>query len=144
MKCKTSIMILLPLVISFGGCASGPSYQSLSSTIQEIPSNQGRVYIYRTTVFGGAIQPNILLDGQVIGQAKPKGFFYIDRPAGTYQISASTEAKRSLSLNLNPGEEKYVRLEVKMGLVVGHVKPVLVDNAVGKKQIMKTKYTGNK
>lgn len=66
----------------------------------------------------------------------------MDRPAGDYKIATSTEAKRSLSFTLEPGSERYVRLEVKMGLLVAQIKPVLVENEVGKKQIATTKYIG--
>ena len=54
----------------------------------------------------------------------------------------SKEIKRSLSLNLEARDERYVRREVEMGLFVGHIKPVLVDNAVGQKGIKKTRDTG--
>ena len=77
-----------------------------------------------------------------VGKAKPKGFFYVDLSPGTYDISASTEAERNLNMTLDAGEEKYVRLEIKMGAFVGHVKPVLVDSAVGLEELQKMKYTG--
>ncbi len=88
------------------------------------------------------MQPKVQLNGEPVGKAVPKGFFYIDRPAGNYTISASTEAERSLSLNLAAGEEKYVRLEMKMGVFAGHVKPVLVDTSEGMEELKKTKYIG--
>jgi len=71
-----------------------------------------------------------------------KGFIIIDRPAGEYEIATSTESKRSLKLSLDKGDEKYVRLEMKMGFFVGHVNPVLVEPEVGMKEIVKTKYVG--
>jgi hypothetical protein len=140
MKPKHYITVVLLTIIIIGGCASGLKYEEFASTLQPVSPDYGRIYIYRTTVFGAAVQPSVRLNGEVIGKATPKGFFYVDRPAGTYEISASTEAKRSLSLNLEAGEEKYVRLEIKMGAFVGHVKPVLVDNVVGQQEIKKTKY----
>ena len=73
----------------------------------------------------------------------PKGFFYLDLAPGDYTISASTEAERSLSLNLAAGEEKYVRLEIKMGVFAGHVKPVLVDADEGAVELRKTKFVGD-
>ena len=124
------------------GCASGPSYDQVAGSFQAVQSGQGRIFCYRNSAFGAAVQPAIRLNGEVVGKAVPQGFFYVDRPAGTYEISASTEAKRSLTINLDAGEEKYVRLEVKMGLFVGHIKPVLVDASKGQVEIKKAKYTG--
>ncbi len=141
MKTKISILFLLFMAITLGGCASGPSFNEYSASIPIVKDDLGRIYIYRTSAAGAAVQPGIRINGEVVGKAVPKGFFFVDLPAGSYEVSASTEAKRSLTLNLEPGEERYVRLEVKMGFLVGHIKPVLVDNSVGKEEITKTKYS---
>jgi hypothetical protein len=132
--------VVLMVVLFSVGCASGPSYDKVASSFQPVASNQGRIFCYRNSAVGAAVQPDIRLNGTVIGKAVPKGFFYVDRPAGTYEISASTEATRNLSINLEPGDEKYVRLEVKLGVFVGHIKPVLVDASKGQAEIKKTKY----
>ncbi len=124
------------------GCASGPKFAEFQSELAPVTENNGRIYVYRNSAFGAAIQPAVRLNDEVVGKAKPKGFFVIDRPAGNYVISASTEAKRSLSLALANGEEKYVRLEIKIGLLAGHIKPVLVEPDIGKEEIKKTKYIG--
>ncbi len=142
MKYKIIALSLIISALTLTGCASGPTFTEYAANIPEVPADSGRIYVYRTATFGAAVQPGIRVNGEVAGKAVPKGFFFIDRPVGSYEVSASTEAKRSLTLNLDSGEEKYVRLEVKMGLFAGHVKPVLVDNAVGKEEILKTKYTG--
>jgi hypothetical protein len=102
----------------------------------------GRIYIYRTTTFGGAIQPSVRLDEQRVGKAIPEGFFFVDRSPGGYQIATSTEVDRTLSLTLEQGQIRFVRLDVSMGFMVGHVYPVFVDDAVGKKKIEIISYTG--
>ena len=142
MKYKFTFFSLILSFFFLSGCATGPKFEEYASSIPAIPDNAGRIYIYRTATFGAAIQPGIKVNGEVVGKAVPQGFFFVDRPAGSYEVSASTEAKRSLSLNLDAGQERYVRLEVKMGLFAGHIKPVLVDNAEGKDEIKKTKYVG--
>jgi len=142
MKCIIRKGVVLMAALLVAGCASGPSFDKMADSIQAVPSGQGRIFCYRNSAFGAAVQPAIRLNGEVVGKAVPQGFFYVDRPAGTYEISASTEAERSLTINLEAREEKYVRLEVKMGLFVGHIKPVLVDTSKGQAEIKKTKYTG--
>ncbi len=139
---KIRHILLLIVVLLATGCASGPAYKDYADQIQSVSSDMGRVYFYRSTSMGAAVQPKIRMNDEVVGTAVPKGFFFADKPAGDYEISAKTEAKRSLKLKLEAGEEKYVRLEMKMGFMVGHVKPVLVDSEVGKKEIKKTKYIG--
>ena len=124
------------------GCASGPAFEEYSSTMEAVSPDNGRIYIYRVSSLGAAVQPKVRLDGEPVGKAVPKGFFYLDLPPGEYVLSASTEAERSLSLALAAGEEKYVRLEVKMGFFAGHIKPVLVDPAEGMEELKKTKFAG--
>jgi len=75
-------------------------------------------------------------------QGDSKGFFFVDRSPGGYQIATSTEVDRTLSLTLEQGQIRFVRLDVSMGFMVGHVYPVLVDDAVGKKEIENCSYTG--
>lgn len=128
--------------LMIAGCASGPAFEEYSNTMEAVSPDNGRIYIYRVSSLGAAVQPKVRLDGEPVGKAVPKGFFYLDLPPSDYVLSASTEAERSLSLALAAGEEKYVRLEVKMGLFAGHIKPVLVDPAEGKEELKKTKFAG--
>lgn len=142
MKTKLRTVFAISMMIVLAACASGPGYKDVAAEISDLELGNGRIYFYRTAVFGAAIQPNIRVNDEVVGKATPKGFFYVDRPAGSYIIATSTEAKRSLSLLLEEGKEMYVRLDVKMGLVVGHVKPVLVEPTEGFSDIQKLNYTG--
>lgn len=139
-KLRTLLAIIMLAILT--ACASGPDYKDVAADISDLEPGNGRIYFYRTAIVGAAIQPSIRVNDEVVGKAKPKGFFYIDRPAGSYIIATSTEAKRSLSLLLKEGKEMYVRLDVKMGLLAGHVKPVLVEPAEGFSDIQKLNYTG--
>lgn len=142
MKTKPYLYSALLALSVLTGCASGPAYEQYAEQIKPSQNGDGRLYIYRTTILGAAIQPDVKVNDEVVGSATPQGFFYVDRPAGQYVVSASTEAKRSLTLNIDSGDEKYIRLEMKMGLLAGHVKPVLVERAVGQEEIKKTKFIG--
>ena len=130
------------LALSLGACASGPRFSEYASVLPDQEPDVGRIYFYRTTVMGAAVQPKVRIDNVPVGRATPKGFFFADRPPGNYEISTRTEAKRALTMSLDAGEEKYVRLEMKFGLGVGHVKPVLVDDEVGFREIQDMKYIG--
>ena len=142
MKFKFQFLSVILSLIVLTGCATGPSFQEQSASIPTASPDSARIYVYRTAVLGAAIQPAVKVNDEIVGKAVPKGFFYIDRPAGNYTISASTEAKRNLTIALEPGDERYVRLEVKIGLLVAQVKPVLVENSIGQQQIAGTKYVG--
>jgi hypothetical protein len=136
--------LLLPVMLALAitGCASGPQYKVLHATEPPIGSGQGRIYIYRTSALGAAVQPDVDVNGEAVGSAVSHGYFFIDRPPGNYEISTTTEVKRSLSLTLEPAQTRYVRLNIGMGFFVGHVWPELRDNAVAEQEISDCHYIG--
>ena len=133
---------MVAAAILFTGCASGPKYAVVKSTFAPLAQTNGRVYFYRTTALGAALNPDVKLNGEVVGTAKAKGFFYADRPAGNYEVDTSTEVTRRLTFQLEQGQTRYVRFDVSMGFFVGHVYPELIENAVGEKEIEDCSYTG--
>jgi Protein of unknown function (DUF2846) len=142
LRCLPVIFAIFSLLIS--GCASGPSFAEASRSLPPLDPAKGRIYLYRTTVMGTAIQPDIRVNGEVVGSAKPKGFLVVDRPAGQYQISTSTEVNRTLSLTLSPGQTRYVKLSLSMGFMVGHVYPELVENVQGSADVQECSFLGLK
>lgn len=140
---KAGLLTLLFAAAALAGCASGPAFEDYQTQLQPVGGGNGRIYMYRPSSLGAAVKPAVRVNGDEVGTAIAKGFFFVDLAPGDYTIAASTEAKRSLDVTLDAGEEMYVRLEIKMGAFVGHVKPVLVDASVGSEEIKKTKFAGD-
>jgi len=128
----------LPLLLL--GCATGKNFAEMRQSIPPLSPDQGRIFIYRTAVLGAAVQPSVKVNDQVVGAAVPQGFFYVDRPPGEYRVSTETEVLRTLSLTLEPGQVRYVKLGISMGFFVGHVYPELVEDAVGQSEIAGCRY----
>ncbi len=142
MRSLANIIFLLIFVSFMGGCASGPTYQEMAPSISELPDDFGRVYFYRTTALGAALQPEVKMNNEVVGEAIAQGFFYVDKEPGKYEIMTSTEVDRTLSLILDAGQTRYVRFEVSIGFFVGHVYPELASVEEGREGITSCKYTG--
>lgn len=142
MKYFVRIFAVTIVALYLAGCASGPKYSEVAETLTPPADELARIYIYRTVVLGAAVQPEVKLNGEVVGKATPKGFFYVDVEPGDYQISTSTEVERHLSLDMEQGETSYVRLNISIGFFVGHVYPELVDSATGEAEIAQCSYTG--
>jgi len=121
--CGVAALLLL------SGCATGPKYTEVISTIPALAPSQGRIYFYRPSALGTAVQPDINLNGQKVGTAKPHGFYFVDRAPGNYEVSAATETEKKLTFTLEPRQERFVRLKIQMGLLVGRIVPELVDKA---------------
>jgi hypothetical protein len=126
------------------GCASGMKHSEMASSIPSLKSGEGRVYFMRSaSMFGATLQPDIRLNGKVVGESKPGGFFFVDRPAGKYVAAASTETEKTLSFMLDAGETKYVRSSPSFGLVVGRVVLELETPEKAKEELGGLSYTGD-
>ena len=131
----TVLLAIMPAPAAFA--ASNDTYATLHASEPPIPAGDGRIYFYREGgLMGVAIQPTIYIDGESTGgRSKPGDYFYIDRPAGTYAISTTTEKKESTSVTVAAGEAVYVKFEVSMGFFAGHVSPIVMDAAKAADQI---------
>jgi hypothetical protein len=130
--------ILMATLIS--GCATGAKYGEVASTFPTLSPSQGRIYFYRPSAFGAGVQPEIRLNGQKVGTAKPHGFYFVDRAPGNYEVAASTEAEKKLTFTLGAREERYVRLKIQMGVLVGRIVPELVDKAEAESELKSLSY----
>ena len=142
LKTLKTFALFSALVLLSACGATGPKYAEYEQKIAPVQQDHGRIYIYRILSLGWAVQPEVKLNGEVVGTAVPNGFFYVDRPAGNYEILTSTEVDRKLTLTLESGQTRYVRLGISAGFFVGHVYPELVEPSVGAREIQETQYTG--
>lgn len=139
MKRLLSFMALALVVVAASGCASGPGFKSVSASFPPVATGNSRIFFYRTALMGAAVQPDVKLNGEKVGSAVPGGFFYVDRPPGDYEVTTTTELKKALTFHLDPGQVRYVRLNISMGFMVGHVYPELIDEPEAKGELDKTK-----
>jgi hypothetical protein len=140
---KTVSIVCVGLLLT--ACASGPKYADIKSSIPPLASDKGRVYFYRNTSVGGlALQPSIMLNGEKVGNSQPGGFFYVDRVPGSYEASCKTETEKKINFALQAGQERYVKTNVSMGFLVGHVTPELIDADEGSVAIQSLKFTPDK
>jgi hypothetical protein len=139
----TRTVLLLCACLLAASCATTGQKYSETKSLPPLAAGDGRIFVYRTVVLGMAVQPEVNMDGRVVGRATPNGFFYVDAKPGGHEIVTATEVERKLSLTLDPGQTRYVRLNISMGFFVGHVYPELVDTETGAKEIQDCRYTGN-
>lgn len=131
------------VLAALGACASsGPTYSEAAKTVTAPAGDVSRIYFYRPSAFGAAVQPEVRLNGEVVGRAVSHGYFYVDRAPGAYEVTTTTEVERKLSLTLDRGQTRYVRLNISLGFFVGHVYPELVDDDVAGREIKDLHYTG--
>jgi Protein of unknown function (DUF2846) len=143
MPIRNVLILTLVATLALAGCATGPRLSEIEASIPPLPPDQGRIYFYRKAVFfGDGLRPPVMLNGEQVGKAVPDGFFFVDRPAGSYVVSTSTEVTRTMSIELGKREEKYVRIAVSMGLVVGHLSPELAERGEALADMRDMHYVG--
>src|SRR4051812_14870547 len=85
---KSVVMASLVCALACG-CATGPSVSEVGARIPVLAPDRGRVYFYRTGVIGAAYQPEVTLNGALVGKATPKGAYFRDVPPGPYTVTTS-------------------------------------------------------
>ena len=84
MTMRRALFAAVPLMLLLAGCATGPKYTEVVSTLPSLTPSEGRIYFYRPSALGAAVQPEIKLNGQKVGTAKPHGFYFVDRAPGLF------------------------------------------------------------
>lgn len=142
---KNIIRLLFVMLVmgTVAGCASGQRYDEISAQIPALKAGYGRIYFTRTTEFEAlGIQPDIRLNGEVVGSSRPGGFFFVDRPPGDYVVATATEVEKTLPFHLAAGETKYIKTSASLGLLVAHITPTIVFPEQGKSDVKILNYTG--
>lgn len=121
---KPTLLFTMSLLVAVAatGCATGPKFERITN----IPDGQGVVYIYRSaSPIGGAIQPVVNVAGKGTVCVSPGGYTYAVAPAGEVEVSASTEATSSVTVDLKPKGERFIRESIGVGFFMG--RPNLVE-----------------
>ena len=134
----------LAAIALVAGCATIGANPSVEPAARSGPATgDGRIYFYRETFHALSVQPEVTVNGQIVGTAVPNAYFHVDRKPGSYEIATTTEPDRKFALTLGSGESRYVSLEFTVSwFLVAHINPVPVDSATGAKDIAGLHYTG--
>ncbi len=137
--------LMLVASLLFIGCGaskktSEPSADSVTDvakpqdTENQLQDDCALLHIYRKgSMAGAAIGYDIYLDNQKVFRAKNKSKTTIKiTKEGVDTLSAKTETKVELPINIQFGKEYYIRCGIKMGAFVGRPKLEAVDNQTGK------------
>ena len=142
MRRSVQFLLLLLLAVALSACATGAKFTEVNPELVSENPDLGRIFFYRPSAVGAAVQPDVMLNDEKVGQAVSWGFFYVDRPAGNYECVTSTEVERKVSFTLEPGQTRYVRFSISLGFFVGHVYGKIVDESIGLEEIKDCKYIG--
>jgi len=123
-------------------CASGPTFKETRASELAVAPGLTRIYFYRVdTMAGVGFQLNISIDGVPIGSMLPGGYFYEDKPPGSYEISTTRLGQKdSTKITVKQGETRYIRFDLVIGFFGGHLIPTPVSTELGKSEIANSKF----
>lgn len=141
---KSIFLAAIAAAAVLAGCgAPGIKFAQQEVVMPKLPANQGRVYFYRVDAFtGGGMSAPLKLDGIVVGESLPGGYFFVDAAAGKHEASATTRVTRKLNFVLEPGETKYVRTRAQFEEKVGRIVPELVSAEEARRELPSLNFTG--
>lgn len=143
---KFVLLAAIAAMALFTGCTSvsGTKFPQQEASMPQLSAGQGRVYFYRVDAFtGGGMNAPVKLDGVVVGDSLPGGYFFVDAAAGKHEASAATtKVTRKLNFTLEPGEIKYVRTKAQFEERVGRVVPELVGAEEARRELPSLNFTG--
>lgn len=141
----TGRLLAILAIALLAGCAApvGTNYTAMSVSLPPVKPGEGRVFFYTPRVrFGANVQPEIKLNGTLVGFAVPSGFFYVDRPPGRYEGTGKTAADGRIEIPLAAGESRYVRAFAPSAFSVNAVHFLLVPATEGQADMAGLVYSG--
>lgn len=123
------------LFVLLSGCSAvGPTLSE--SDIQPVEPDKARLYFYRLpALYGSALRPPVLLDGESVGISVSGSVFFVDTSPGSHTISITSDSERILLFELSPDESVYVRMDMEPGVWIANVRPVLVAPELGRHEV---------
>lgn len=137
-------LALLALAL-LAACATpaGPTFIETGATLPPLKPGEGRIVFYTPSKrFGQDVQPEIKLNGTLVGFAITSGYFYVDRPPGRYEATGRSAADGRIELPLTAGETRYVRAFPPSAFSVNAVHFLLVPATEGLADMTGLVYSG--
>ena len=136
--------VLLGLALLLAACArSEPPHATLA--LEQVPPpvvGSGRIYFYRTDVpLLVAVEPGIIVNGRKVGEAAFERVFYRDAKPGRYEVFLTSDEDSPVYFTLAPGETRYVKAVIDVGVTGTRLRPELVEEAEARAAIAKQKVT---
>lgn len=101
--------------------------------------SKATVYIYRYKQFvGSALAPSIYCDGTELARMENGRYFTANLQPGEHTFT-SNDKQSGIDLDLKPGEELFVRVEIAAGFAKGHGRLVLVPQEQGSYELKSDK-----
>lgn len=134
---KMRVGLLLALAALFlAACASGPSLRKIHDGLPPPRDGQGRIYFYRAaTPLLVALEPQVIVNGKLVGASRPGSVFYRDALPGRYEVFLASDRNRPVSFDLGAGQARFVKTIIDFGIAGVRLSARLVEEATAREEI---------
>jgi hypothetical protein len=135
---RLKLFLCLAFFASFA-YAQQPDASTQSSTDTTKKESQATVYVYRYKQFvGSALSPSVYCDEVELAKMQNGRYFVAKLPAGKH-VFRSNDKQSGVEVELKPGLEYYIRVEIAAGMMKGHGRLTLVAAEQGVYEVKKLK-----
>jgi hypothetical protein len=130
--------VAVALLLLVSGCASVPmasKEEDAEAKSFRVPSDKGRIYVYRNESMGGAVKIPITLDGKLVGSTAKNAYFIFDVNPGAHEVGCVAETPGKVTVDARAGEAAYVWQEMKMGMWAASCAMHVVDEKKGRQGV---------
>lgn len=139
MKHRHLILAHIAALCILAGCASLPiasPEEDARAKSMQVPDGKALVYIYRSTTFGLIFKPDLLINGQMIGENVAMRYYLLEVPPGVITITSQGTNTVTMDLRVDEGLIYYVRQQPSLYGLTDLIKASEED---GKKALKKCK-----
>lgn len=104
--------------------------------------DKASVYVYRTSILGGAVGMHVDVDDVRLTTLYPKNFYLCLLEPGEYVFTGKAENKDKITVAVEAGKRYYIEIVPRVGVVTARCELKPVDAAEGQEKVSKCKLTG--
>lgn len=147
------VLLVILLVGLAGGCASGPTFDEVATTLSPAPAGDARIIVYRAfEPYQSLSWVPVAFNGANVGAVGPGSVFVRDVPSGNYDIAPLSQGlypNQDKVVLAAPGQTYYAKVESFQGLDPSANRDVplttfvvvLVDPETARREIGPLRYT---
>ncbi len=138
-------ILIIGLIGMLSACGSAkllPADVSNRAIALEKVEDKALVYVYRTSMLGGAVAMHVDLDDVRLTTLYPKNFYLCLLDPGEYVFTGNAENKDKITVAVEAGKSYYIEIVPRMGIVMARCEMKPVDAAEGQEKVGKCKLVG--
>jgi hypothetical protein len=129
------LALLAPTIL----CPLALAQENANTTSQSTAESKSTVYVYRYKQFvGAALAPSVYCDEAQLARMDNGRYFLVTLDPGKHTFR-SNDPQSGIVLDMKPGEQYFIRVEIATGFMKGHGRLVLMSREQASYELVSTK-----